>query len=124
MTMTPKQAYERRRAEREARRADSEKRYGRPDIVDERDAFVDDLMDRFVTSAERIADALEMIARRPDAGGDTVFASRHNDDTGECEPVHVEPEKVRELREKMAAPRDWNAFERPSPTDTGGADDV
>lgn len=59
MTMTPKQAYERRRAEREAKHAASEKRYGRSDIVDERDIFIDDLMDRFVTSVERIADALE-----------------------------------------------------------------
>lgn len=57
--MTPRQEYERRRAEREAKMAASEKRYGRPDIMDERDAFIDDLLDRFVTAAERIADALE-----------------------------------------------------------------
>lgn len=59
MTMTPKQEYERRRATREAKRAASEKRYGRPEIMDDRDVFIDDLMDRFVTSVERIADALE-----------------------------------------------------------------
>ena len=59
-TMTPKQAYERRRAEREARRADSEKRYGmRPPVYDENQDEINDLFDRFVTAVERIADALE-----------------------------------------------------------------
>ena len=61
--MTPKQAYERRRAEREAKKAASVKRYGRPEVFDERDEFIDDLMDRFVTSIERIADALEQANR-------------------------------------------------------------
>lgn len=57
---TPKQAYERRRAEREAKVAASEKRYGRQPIFDdEQNEFMDDLIDRFVTAAERIADALE-----------------------------------------------------------------
>lgn len=57
--LTPKQAYERRRAEREAKLRASENRYGRPDILDQKDAELADLMDRFVTAAERIADALE-----------------------------------------------------------------
>lgn len=57
--MTPKQEYERRRAERHAKLAESEKRYGRPDIMDEKDAEIADLLDRFVTAVERIADALE-----------------------------------------------------------------
>ncbi len=57
--MTPKQAYERRRAEREAKLHESEKRYGRPSITDEKDVELADLMDRFVTAVERIADALE-----------------------------------------------------------------
>lgn len=57
--MTPKQSYERRRAEREAKLAASEKRYGRPAVMDEKDAFMEDIMDRFVTAVERIADALE-----------------------------------------------------------------
>lgn len=57
--MTPKQAYERRRAERESRLAASEKRYGRPDIYDEREAQFEDMADRLVTAIERIADALE-----------------------------------------------------------------
>lgn len=60
--MTPKQAYERRRAEREARLRESEKRYGRPDIMDQKDVEMADLMDRFVTAIERLADAME---RRP-----------------------------------------------------------
>ncbi|MBN7763699.1 hypothetical protein JYP52_21405 [Nitratireductor aquibiodomus] len=57
--MTPKQQYERRRAEREAKLRASETRYGRPDVIDEKDVEITDLMDRFVTAAERIADALE-----------------------------------------------------------------
>lgn len=56
---TPKQQYERRRAEREARMRASEARYGRPEIVDEKDAEMIDMLDRFVTAVERIADALE-----------------------------------------------------------------
>jgi hypothetical protein len=43
-----------------------------------------------------------------------VFASRYDDQLGESVPVPIDPEKVRQLREKMAAPRDWDAFERPS----------
>lgn len=42
-----------------AKLAESEKRYGRPDIMDEKDAEIADLLDRFVTAVERIADALE-----------------------------------------------------------------
>ena len=57
--MTPKQAYERRRAEREAKLRESEARYGRPNITDQKDVEMSDLMDRFVTAVERIADALE-----------------------------------------------------------------
>lgn len=57
--MTPKQAYERRRAEREARLRKSEDRYGRPDVLDEKDAEIFDMIDRFVTAVERIADALQ-----------------------------------------------------------------
>lgn len=57
--MTPKQAYERRRAERRAKLDASEDRYGRPNLVDERDAELFDFIDRFVTAVERIADALE-----------------------------------------------------------------
>lgn len=56
--MTPKQAYERRRAERQARMAASEARYGkRPPIDDDLD--LQDMLDRFVTAVERIADVLE-----------------------------------------------------------------
>jgi len=58
--MTPKQAYERRRAEREARRAKSGDRYGnRPPIFDEGEEAAMDMLDRFVTAVERIADVLE-----------------------------------------------------------------
>lgn len=57
--MTPKQAYERRRAEREERRRASEKHYGRPDIYDREKDEMQDMLDRFVTAIERIADALE-----------------------------------------------------------------
>lgn len=38
-----------------------------------------------------------------------AFASRHNDETGECEPVSVEPAKVRELRERVAARKEYDA---------------
>jgi hypothetical protein len=59
-TMTPKQAYERRRAEREAKLRQSDDRYGsRPSIVDEKDAEITDILNRFVTAVERIANALE-----------------------------------------------------------------
>lgn len=57
--MTPKQAYERRRAEREQRQRESEKRYGRPQIIDPDETEFMDLLDRFVTAVERIADAME-----------------------------------------------------------------
>lgn len=30
-----------------------------------------------------------------------VFASKHNDETGECESIHVEPEMVAKLRARM-----------------------
>jgi hypothetical protein len=57
--MTPKQQYERRRAERQANQAASEARYGRPTIHDpDKDEFTD-MMDRFVTAIERIADVME-----------------------------------------------------------------
>jgi hypothetical protein len=64
--MTPKQAYERRRAERQAKLRKSEDRYGRPDVMDEKDVEISDLLDRFVTAVERIADAME--GRTHDAG--------------------------------------------------------
>jgi hypothetical protein len=57
--VTPKQEYERRRAEREQRQVESEKRYGRPSIEDAKDIFIEEAIDRFVTAVERIADALE-----------------------------------------------------------------
>lgn len=57
--MTPKQAYERRRAEREEKVRESEKRYGRPNIMDQKEADMADLLDRFVTAVERIAEAME-----------------------------------------------------------------
>lgn len=56
---TPKQAYERRRAEREAKLAASEKRYGRAPIFDPESNELFDMIDRFVTAVERIADTLE-----------------------------------------------------------------
>jgi hypothetical protein len=47
--MTPKQQYEARKAARREKRLDS----------NEKEAEMVDLLDRFVTAAERIADALE-----------------------------------------------------------------
>lgn len=52
------------------------------------------------TRASRIRSALVDV---PAVEPGPVFASRHNDETGECETVEVEPVKVRELREKIAA---------------------
>ncbi|TAA50918.1 hypothetical protein [Shinella sp. JR1-6] len=66
---------------------------------------------------ERTRGAVRRTTRHEDA----VFASRYNDQTGECETVDIEPEKVRELREKMAAPRDWDAFEPRASIETTGA---
>ena len=58
--MTPKEQYEARKAERQARRQQANGT-GRTVHQDEQDflMFVD-LADRFVTAAERIADALEL----------------------------------------------------------------
>lgn len=68
---------------------------------------------------ERSRGAVRRAIRHEDA----VFASRHNDQTGECETVDIEPVKVRELREKMAAPRDWDAFEPRTHRNTKGQAD-
>ena len=53
--MTPKEAYEVRKAERKAKRANSG---GYVDSAASQEA-IEELFDRFVTAAERIADALE-----------------------------------------------------------------
>lgn len=66
--MTPKQAYERRRAERQQRREENDKRYGRKNVYDENHDEMADLFDRFVTAAERIADALEASRSTTEAG--------------------------------------------------------
>lgn len=54
--MTPKEAYEARKAERAKQRA-LETELGRHH--DKNDAMMEDMLDRFVTAVERIADALE-----------------------------------------------------------------
>ena len=54
--MTPKQAYEARKAERLARRHDET---WKASTAAERDTEMQDMLDRFVTAIERIADALE-----------------------------------------------------------------
>jgi len=59
MELTPKEKYEGRKAERESKRK-LEEELGRHH--DKKEAMMEDLIDRFVTAAERIADALE---RRP-----------------------------------------------------------
>lgn len=45
---------------------------------------------------------------------DFVFASRHNDETGECEPVEVDPPMLAKLRERMS--------DRASPTNLENAE--
>ncbi|MDV4166173.1 hypothetical protein R1538_34555 [Rhizobium leguminosarum] len=45
-------------------------------------------------------DALYAKEKQKAATTNPYFASRHNDETGECEPVEMEPAKVKELREK------------------------
>ncbi len=54
--MTPKEAYEARKADRKARLADASYRGSNSA---ERDTEVADMLDRFVTAVERIADVLE-----------------------------------------------------------------
>jgi hypothetical protein len=54
--VTPKEAYEARKWERKARLADD--RY-RNSTAAEKDVEITDLLDRFVTAFERIADAIE-----------------------------------------------------------------
>lgn len=34
---------------------------------------------------------------------DFVFASRHNDETGECEPIDLDPPMVRKLHDRLAS---------------------
>ena len=55
--MTPKEAYEARKAERKARMAVASLRIGSSSA--EKEAEMSDMLDRFVTAVERIADALE-----------------------------------------------------------------
>jgi hypothetical protein len=55
--MTPKEAYEARRAERKARMSDTSFRVGSSSAEKEAELF--DMLDRFVTAVERIADAME-----------------------------------------------------------------
>lgn len=55
--MTPKEQYEARKAER-LKRKELEEELGRRH--DEREAFYEDMMDRFVTAIERIADGIEI----------------------------------------------------------------
>lgn len=54
--MTPRQAYEARKAERLSRRHDET---WKASTQAERDTEIQDMLDRFVTAMERIADALE-----------------------------------------------------------------
>lgn len=55
--MTPKEQYEARKAERKKRAEDMHTSYTARKTIDEADML--DMLDRFVTAAERIADALE-----------------------------------------------------------------
>ncbi len=54
--MTPKEAYEARKAERAERRRAADFRHT---TADEKEAEYHEVMDRFATAFERIADALE-----------------------------------------------------------------
>lgn len=54
--MTPKEQYEARKAERKERRARLEYKHSESEI---REQETLDMLDRFVTAAERIAEALE-----------------------------------------------------------------
>lgn len=55
--MTPKEQYEARKAERKARAAEMHTNYQTRERIETADML--DMLDRFVTAAERIASALE-----------------------------------------------------------------